>query len=964
MTFSRPLCRVIGILLLAALPVLTLAGTTGKIAGRITDASSGEALVSVNVVVEGTTRGAATDLDGYYFIINLSPGTYTLNVSAIGYKAQAITNVQVSIDKTSEVDVELEPEVIQGEAVTVVAQRPAVEKDRTFSTATVGDQDMQVMPVNAVSEVVNIQAGVVDGHFRGGRSGEVVYMIDGIPVQDVYDNSQATGINQDVVKELQVITGTFNAEYGQAMSGVVNMVTKDGGDRYTGMASTQFGDYYSGHTKQFDYINNINPAAITNYEVSLAGPVPLAKGVSFYLNGRGENNDGWLYGRRKWDLQFMDKFMQLLSLIGSLPAAEQASYMQDSLGLDPALLNDQEQLYLAALDKYGRGNDAAVPMNNSRQFYGFGKLTFQLTPTVKLNFISMAENRDYRDFDRDFLYIPEGDFKRFRRSRTNTVKVTNSIGNSAFMETGFSNSYNEYYHYVYKDPFDPRYYYYVTNLLDLNPTYTLNVNGVKFEHFKRFTNSNTFQSKLAWQINKTHYFVTGINLSLYNVYYQSFNDDIADVGPTYFDTSLPYGVSFQDYLMNGVRPDISKIPVSDFNLDRYNYSPVEFSIYSQDKIELQDLVVNVGVRLDYFDSNGKVLADPKDPDVYHPYRIGLDQTSAQRLKYWYKDPTAKVQVSPRLGIGYPISDSGVLHFAYGHFFQRPPYEYLYADPEFEIKRQGAGLHTIIGNADLDAEKTISYEFGFEQALTQDLSCGISLYQRDIRGLIAANRIIETYSPGVLYAQYANQDIAEIRGVILSFDKRYSNNFSASVDYTYQIAEGVASDPADAFNALNAKEQPIVQLIPLNWDRRHTLNLTVNYYVQHNWGASIIGTIGSGLPYTISTGQSKVQTLSLTFQNDGRKPTYLNADLNMFKEIPILPSSGISGRLELMVRNLFDRLNENDVFKDTGRATYRTDVPLDRSGEHADFTTFDEYFLYYPQYYSRPREVRVGFSVNF
>jgi len=149
---------------------------------------------------------------------------------------------------------------------------------------------------------------------------------------------------------------------------------------------------------------------------------------------------------------------------------------------------------------------------------------------------------------------------------------------------------------------------------------------------------------------------------------------------------------------------------------------------------------------------------------------------------------------------------------------------------------------------------------------------------------------------------------------------------------------------------------------LNWDRRHTLNLTVNYYVQRNWGASIIGTIGSGLPYTINTGSSKVQSLSLTFQNDGRKPTYLNLDLNMFKEIKLV--GGFSGKLELMVRNVFDRLNENDVFGDTGRATYRTDIPVSTSGENPQFNSFDEFFLYYPQYYSRPREVRVGFTVNF
>lgn len=948
------------------LPTLSFAGTTGKVAGQITDSQTGEPLPLVNVLVQGTQRGAATDLEGYYFIINLAPGTYTLTVSALGYATQEITDVRISVDKTTTLDIELSPEAIQGEEVTVVAQRPAVEKDRTFATATVGEQDLDVLPVNAISEVVEIQAGVVDGHFRGGRSGEVVYMIDGIPVQDAYDNSQATGVNEDVVKELQVITGTFNAEYGQAMSGVVNMVTKEGGDKYSGMFSAQLGDYISNHSDKFDYIDNFNPNAISNYQFSLSGPVPMGEDkLSFYLNGRFEDNSGWLYGRNKFDINYFEDFTDLYYItLGSMSAPNQIAYVRDSLGLDPALLEDFTEFYLAALDTFGRGDNRAVEMNNSSQRYLFGKLTYKYSPTVKLNFLSMWEDRNYRDFDREFINIPYGDLNRFKRARTNSLKITNAIGNRAFLETSLSNTYNEYYDYVYSDPFDLRYFYYGPDLLDLNPTYTTEVSGVKRSHFRRFTNTNTFQSKLAWQINKTHYFVTGLDVNLSEIYYWNFNDDIGDVGATYFDENFPYGVSLFDYFYGGVKPDLNSIPVSDFNLDKYRYHPVEFAFYAQDKIELQDLVMNLGLRFDYFDSNGKILADPRDPDVYHPYRIGLDDTEAERLSYWYTDPTPKVQVSPRIGIGYPISESGVLHFAYGHFFQRPRYEYLYSNPEFEIKRQGAGLHTIMGNADLEAEKTISYEFGFDQALTQDLSVGLSLYQRDIRGLISADNIVETYSAGTLYAQYVNRDIAEIRGIILSFDKRYSNNFSATVDYTFQIAEGVASDPSDAFNARNDNSEPQKQLIALDWDRRHTLNVTANYFVPNNWGISLLGTIGSGLPYTISTGRSSVQTLSLTFENDGRKPTYMNLDLNMFKQIPLWPSSPYSARLELTIRNVFDRLNENGVFGDTGRATYRTDIPVDRSGEHADFNTFDEYFLYYPSYYSRPREVRFGISVNF
>lgn len=942
------------LLLLTVLPNLALAGTTGKIAGAVTNSDTGEPLAGVNILLEGTNRGAASDLDGVYYIINVSPGTYTMVVSAVGFARQEITDVHVAVDRTTTINIRLRPSVIQGEEVTVKASRPAVEVDRTFSTASVGDEDLRVMPITRVSEAIDLQAGVVDGHFRGGRSGEVVYMIDGIPVQDVYDNSQGTQISQDVVKELQVITGTFNAEYGQAMSGVVNMVTKDGGQEFHGMAGVETGDFYSNHKDEFYNIDDVDFTAINNYQFSLSGPVPqLGEKLSFYVNGRLDQSDGWLYGWDRFDVNFPETLTRLSDQIDAMTPQEQAQWFSEN-NIDPELLNDNNELLLALLDKFGRlptdeDHPRGMPqaMNPDRNMYLFGKLTYKLTPTMKLSYISMWEDRNYRDFDREYINIPDGDYQRFRRARTNSVKLTESLGQSAFFDIGYSNNYTEYYHYVYEDIFDERYYYDYFGLSDINPSYTTNVQGVKYEHFRRYSNSHVLQGKLSWQVNPIHYVVSGVNFNYNEVFYRSLNDDIGDVGPT-------------------LDPDEGLPGVGDFNHDHYRYQPIESAFYVQDKIELKSLVVNAGVRLDYFDSRGKVLADPKDPDAYHPIQNRVNQSLDNRLNNWYDDPTPKVQLSPRVGIGYPVSESGVLHFAYGHFFQRPKYEYLYANPEFEIKRQGAGLHTVMGNADLDAEKTVSYEFGFEQALTTDLTFGLSIYQRDIRGLVSADRIVETYNSGIYYAQYENRSISEVRGFLLSVKKRYSDNYSAGVDYTYQIAEGVASDPQDAFNAQSGdtNNEPISQLIPLDWDRRHTINVNFNYVVPGNWGASLIGTYGSGLPYTIDSGKSKVQDLSLTFENDGRKPAYINLDLNIFKDLGFLTGSRYNARIELMVRNLLDRLNENDVYRDTGRATYRTDLPSTNAGENPEFSTFDEFFYYNPQYYSRPREVRVGIVFEF
>jgi outer membrane receptor for ferrienterochelin and colicin len=314
-----------------------------------------------------------------------------------------------------------------------------------------------------------------------------------------------------------------------------------------------------------------------------------------------------------------------------------------------------------------------------------------------------------------------------------------------------------------------------------------------------------------------------------------------------------------------------------------------------------------------------------------------------------------MQLSPRIGIGYPISSEGVLHFAYGHFFQRPSFEYLYTNPEFELE-YGTGLNTVMGNADLQVEKTVTYEFGLQQGIGRDLSLNVNLFFRDIRDLVSTDTMVATYEAGTYYTQYINRDFGTVRGITLSLDKRYSNNISASLDYTYQIAEGNASDPQDAYNASKGNIEPLKQMVPLDWDRRHTLNLNMNYFIPDNWGLSVIGSLGSGLPYT-----TEVKQIQLQIENDGRKPMYWNMDLSAYKDFILSQRTRKKISLILTIKNLFDTLNENNVYRDTGRATYTEEPSI--SLEVPEINTFDEYFTR-PDYYCRPREVRVGVQFQF
>jgi len=173
--------------------------------------------------------GAVADRSGRFFIINVPPGFYTVKVQMMGFETVVYKKFQVSVNRTAELNVKMKPTVIKGKTIVVKAERVEIKKDQTSSIRNVSSKTIEKLPVESVDQVVSMQPGVVVGHFRGGRSGEVLYLLDGIQVNESFGYGKALDVNPDVVEEVEVITGTFNAEYGRAMSGVVNVVTKEGG---------------------------------------------------------------------------------------------------------------------------------------------------------------------------------------------------------------------------------------------------------------------------------------------------------------------------------------------------------------------------------------------------------------------------------------------------------------------------------------------------------------------------------------------------------------------------------------------------------------------------------------------------------------------------------------------------------------------------------------------------------------
>ncbi len=277
---------------------ISFAGTTGKLSGKVTDAKTGEPVVGANILIEGTYYGAAADVDGYYYINNIPPGNYTVIVSSVGYGKVVVKKVPIKIDLTFNLDIKLNQTSISTKEVVITAQRPLVQKDLTSSSVTVSSNEIKMMPVESVGQIINLQAGVVGGHFRGGRSDEVSYLIDGLPVTDAFNGSLPLQVENSSIREMEVISGTFNAEYGRAMSGIVNIVTQDGSETFHGQISAYTGDYVSTHTNLFPNIGKLVTFRTKDYEFSLSGPTVLIPHLTFFTTGRYFYDPGYLYGQR------------------------------------------------------------------------------------------------------------------------------------------------------------------------------------------------------------------------------------------------------------------------------------------------------------------------------------------------------------------------------------------------------------------------------------------------------------------------------------------------------------------------------------------------------------------------------------------------------------------------------------------------------------------------------------------
>lgn len=885
------------------------AGITGKIAGKVTDAETGEPLIGINVLVEGTSLGAATNIDGNYIINNVEPGVYTLIFSGVGYQRKIVTNVRVSSDFTTRIDVQLSSEAIGLETIVIEAKRPLVRKDLTSSHTVIDDTQIASLPVESVDQILALQAGITKGaggelHIRGGRSTEIAYNVNGVSSVNPYDYGRTVQISTNAIQELSVVSGTFNAEYGNALSGIVNAITKEGGAKYNGSISYYTGDYISSHKNIFMNIGAISPVNNQVLEGTLGGPIPYTDNiVSFFFSGRYNNDKGYFYGQRQHTIY-------------------------DSVYRNP---NNPNDIKLSLT-----GDNAYVPMNPSKDLNLTGKFTLKPLTTLKINYDVVYSNSNYKTYNHELKYNPDANYNRYEWGLINSLEIRQTIGANTFYSLKGAYSIYDFKRYLFplldasgKEvsfrpgmdlsnlQADPRYQPVHKNY-KLTP-YTFLSGGTLNEHFYQRSNSVELKFDITSQVSTEHEVKFGLRGKYDILEYQNFIV-LRDTN-IYRTATIP--------------------PINSLYHDLYKREPVQFSGYIQDKMEYTSMIINAGLRFDYLNPKAKYA-----PDIFKP-------TSN------FEQAKAKYIFSPRLGISFPITDQGIIHFSYGHFYQLPPFRYLYTNPDFKK----TGSTPTYGNANLNPEKTVTYEMGLQQQLSETIAFNVTGFYKDVRDLLALQEI--RISTSESYFKYVNKDYANIKGITFSLTKRKlpDDLFGATLDYTFQVAEGNETGSSAFFLDLSSGRQSEKIPVPLDWDQNHTLNGTITFGSYKNWVLSLVGSISTGLPYTPVLPEQQIYLKN----NSERKPISMNVDLLFEKSFDF---KVVVATLFVKVFNLFDTLNERYVYDDTGRATYTLESTkggpqeTNRLSERIPgLKSADEYFVR-PNYYSAPREVRLGLSLEF
>ncbi|RJR26646.1 MAG: TonB-dependent receptor [Candidatus Latescibacterota bacterium] len=815
------------------IPALCLASDVGKIVGKVTEKATGKPLVYANIVLLGTPRGAMSLTDGTYAILNVSPGTYEVQASYMGYKTMIVQKVVIEPDLTRTVDFELEETVVGTlEPIIVEAEKPLVQVDVTSTRKMLLSSEIQSLPVDNPVQVINYIAGssvaATGTHIRGGRAQEVGYYIDDAPVQDPIANNALINVTNQSVNEMIIFTGGFNAEYGNASSGIVNIITNEGSDTFEGSAEYRM------------YL------PVQMFWTKFDGPDPLDTGEMrsrLYFSGP-------IYKKEQMDLRY-------------------------SLAMEASDWDDW-QPRVEALDRPGK-----------QRLYD-GVLTFRRGNTKIKGVFNIDNDRHVSSYDPYRLYERYYVQDTWRHTNSDTyrgaVNVSHMFSERSFAAANFSVLDGELELAQPGKKWDPALSYQENqDLYDWNldirrdaNNFIISGDNPYYDWMKRRVYS--FRGSFTHQRARNEV-KTGLDLNIYDV------------------QEIDVFASTQNYYIY-----------------EYDVQPRAGALYAQDKLEFEGLIMNVGLRLDFFDPNHKVPRDfdhPYDPNAPDSLWHGPDNDNAPIELERYDDEgnylggglvdaEVKWKLSPRLGVSYPITDDSYLHMQYGHFFQMPSFDYLYENAEFHTR----GRWMIAGNADLEAEKTVAYEIGVNHLLSPNIAIDFTFFYKDITDMteqvVVGPTAVSNPQGRANYVTFDNVGYGNVRGFEINLVRRHINNWHYRGAYTFMVAKGLSSNVNEGGQRRFDNEEYPTQQFYLDWDRRHSFLVTGGYGIPKNWSIDFAVNYATGAPYTNPVTLTRKPT-----RNNARFPSINNVDVEVHKMFEIFD---IDADIFLRATNLFNQRN--------------------------------------------------------
>lgn len=926
------------ILMVIIIISVSFAAEMGRIQGRVIDNTNGEILIGVNVIIEGTELGASTDENGFYVIPFVPVGTHEVTASYIGYNSVTKKNITVTSNQTTNVDFKLSPGAIILEPIVVVEEKPVVIRTQTQTTHTSTADEIKKLPISEINQIITLQAGVSSStqgtHIRGGRATEIAYYVDGVLAKAPHYGQQSVQINKEAVEEIGVITGGFDAEYGEALSGVVTIVTREGSDRTSGNLVYTTDEIFSSDKLNFGY---------NKYELSIGGGVLSKSRLRYFISGESYLTDAHQQARYKIPSPRLDYKAQG-KLSYRLPNAKGKLILSGFY---------QREMYQYYSDIWG---ELSMIYNLDRRAAelrkGYlGSLTFNYMPTTKsiieaklgytknTRFYAVRdleeEERQGRKWYEDYIF-KANHFPELLLEIPDTLIKTYLIDSLALPDMPYH--YEEFSRTnaasLRKNPYGATGFYYT----------------VGDDRMWRYFFNRDYQFNLSFTdaIGEVHEFKTGANIILQNV--------------GWFDNNLPF------YL-------------TPF-WDRYNKNPIKGAVYVQDRMDFEGIITRLGLRLDYFDSKASGLKNPTDI---------TDSTVIET--------PPKIRLSPRLGFSLPITERSKFRFNYGHFYQTPTAHDLYRSTEPEViwlllRR----YNSVVGNPNLTVEKTVSYEMGYENQLSDIFALGFIAYYKDIHDLIQTQKIdVLPYA----YYQVRNLDYGNVKGIELTLKKMMTNYWSFDVSYTLQFAKGTASSAwQNYYNIYLEDPDPITGEYPvpkidywLDFDERHIVNATLGLEMPDNFivlplrnlTSDFIFSYHSGFPYTPTDFKGN----KLGDDNSARIPGYINVDANITKRITI---SKLKFALFANIYNLFNTEQIISVYSTTGEpdddgqtitvkvdqfsnislasAYYTPQADYNHDGINNPWELRSEYIKARSFYYNNPLHwypgfrMRVGFGLSF